>query len=93
MSGSLEEIVNIGPALAHDLRGVGIEDAETLRDVGPTTAWVRLNAAGSCNCLHSLLALVGAVRGVRWMEIAPDERDAVARAARAELDGAPTPSA
>ena len=85
MSGRLEDTVNIGPALAHDLRAIGIEDLTALRDVGAARAWIELNCAGSRDCLHSLLALEGAVRGVRWMEIPPADRDAVARAARDAL--------
>ncbi|HMJ32490.1 MAG TPA: TfoX/Sxy family DNA transformation protein [Baekduia sp.] len=85
MPGRLEDTVNIGPALAHDLRGIGIEDVEALRSAGALDAWVRLNGAGTRDCLCSLLALEGAVRGVNWMEISPADRDAVAEAARAAL--------
>jgi len=85
MAGRLEDVVNIGPALAHDLRAVGIDDAETLRTVGAQEAWRRLRAAGSRDCLSSMLALEGAVRGVHWMAIAPGERDACADALVAAL--------
>jgi DNA transformation protein len=88
MSGRLEDTVNIGPALAHDLRAIGIDDVAALREVGAAEAWIQLNCAGTRDCLHSLLALEGALRGVRWMEISPEDRDAVARAARAALRGA-----
>jgi DNA transformation protein len=93
MSGRLEDTVNLGPALAHDLRAVGIGDVESLRSLGACGAWVRLNGAGRHACLSSLLALEGAVRGVRWMDISPADRDAVAEAARAALaGGSPTPA-
>jgi DNA transformation protein len=85
MSGPLEGVVNIGPALAHDLRAIGIEDLEALRTAGAPSAWVRLNGAGSRDCLHSLLALEGAVRGVPWMQLSPADRDALAAAAREAL--------
>lgn len=88
MSDRLEDVVNIGPALAHDLRAVGVPDVEALRAVGAQEAWLRMNAAGSQDCLCSLLALEGAVRGVRWMQLSPDDRDAVADAARAALTAA-----
>jgi DNA transformation protein and related proteins len=94
MSGRLEDTVNIGPALAHDLRAVGIADLEALRAAGAQAAWVRLHGAGRHDCLSSLLALEGAVRGVRWMDLSPADRDTVADAARAALvDGAPVASA
>jgi DNA transformation protein len=88
MSGRLEDTVNLGPTLAHDLRGVGIADLEALRDVGAPEAWARLNVAGRRDCLCSLLALEGAVRGVGWMQLSPEDRDAVASAAREALAAA-----
>jgi DNA transformation protein len=93
MSGRLEDAVNIGPALAHDLRAVGIGDLEALRAAGAQAAWVRLHGAGRHDCLSSLLALEGAVRGVSWMELSPADRDAVAGAARAALAGGAAPVA
>jgi DNA transformation protein len=94
MADRLEDVVNIGPALAHDLRAVGVDDVDALRAVGSQEAWRRLYAAGSRDCLSSLLALEGAIRGVRWMNIAPEDRDACAEAMLAELSGdrPPTPS-
>jgi DNA transformation protein len=93
MAERLEDVVNIGPALAHDLRAVGVADVEQLRDVGAQEAWLRMYAAGCHDCLSSLLALEGAVRGVRWMQISPDDRDAVASAARAALLSTQQPTA
>jgi DNA transformation protein len=88
MQERLEDVVNIGPALAHDLRAIGVADLESLRAVGAQEAWVRMHAAGCQDCLSSLLALEGAVRGVQWMQISSDDRDAVVTAARAKLDAA-----
>ncbi|HEY6761737.1 MAG TPA: TfoX/Sxy family DNA transformation protein [Baekduia sp.] len=88
MADRLEDVVNIGPALAHDLRAIGVADGDALRQVGAQEAWLRLYEAGSRDCLSSLLALEGAVRGVGWMQIAPDERDACCEAMRAALESA-----
>lgn len=87
MAGRLEDVVNIGPALAHDLRAIGVTSEDDLRAVGAQAAWLRLYEAGSRDCLSSFLALEGAVRGVRWMQIAPDERDACCAAMRAATAG------
>ncbi|MCW2983828.1 MAG: Regulator of competence-specific s, partial [Conexibacter sp.] len=89
MAERLEDVVNIGPALAHDLRAVGVADLATLRAVGAQEAWVRMHAAGCQDCLSSLLALEGAVRGVGWMQISAGDRDAVVTSARAKLEGQP----
>lgn len=92
MQERLEDAVNIGPALAHDLRAVGIADLDALRSLGADEAWVRMHAAGCHDCLSSLLALEGAVRGVQWIQISPGDRDAVVTAARAKLAAAAAPT-
>lgn len=89
MSGRLEDAVNIGPALAHDLRAVGVGDLEALRALGAEQAWVRMHAAGCHDCFSSLLALEGAIRGVSWTQISSGDRDAVVAAARDALASAP----
>jgi DNA transformation protein len=93
MADRLEDVVNIGPALAHDLRAIGVEDVEALREVGAREAWLRLYEAGSRDCLSSYLALEGAVRGVGWMQIAADDRDACCAAMRAMLAAGERPAA
>jgi len=73
----LEALPNIGPRLAGELRLVGITDSEDLTTVGADGAWTRLRAAGLRDCAQSLLALHGAVRGVRWHQLPPREREAL----------------
>jgi len=89
MADRLEDVVNIGPALAHDLRAIGIEDLDALREAGAEEAWRRLYAAGSRDCLSSLLALEGAIRGVRWMQLPAGDRDACCEALRAATAAGP----
>jgi TfoX-like protein len=62
----LQALPNIGPALAADLRAVGIPDAEALRDVGADEAGRRLAKAGLRDGTHATRALAGALTGVRW---------------------------
>lgn len=63
---ALEHLVNIGPALAADLRAVGIPDECALREVGAQAAAERLAAAGLRDCVHARRALEGALVGIRW---------------------------
>jgi DNA transformation protein len=65
----LEDTINIGDALAAELRQVGIEDREALCAAGAAEAWDRLYEAGLRDCVSSRLALEGAVRGVRWSQL------------------------
>lgn len=62
----LQTLPNIGPKLAADLRAVGIDDAEALRQVGADEAAQRLEEAGLRDCTHAKRALHGAIAGVRW---------------------------
>ena len=71
----LEGLPNIGPALARDLVAAGVRSPAQLRAIGAKTAWARVRDVNpERDCASSLLALEGAVRGVRWMSIQPAER-------------------
>ncbi len=65
---ALETLVNIGPQLAADLRFVGIDSAESLRDVGAQDAAQRLEDAGLRDCTHARRALQGALDDTRWTQ-------------------------
>lgn len=72
---TLEDAPNIGSVLAAELRAAGIETVDQLRAVGGIEAWERIRLINpERDCASSLLALVGAVQGRRWMSIEPDER-------------------
>jgi DNA transformation protein and related proteins len=71
---ALEDAVNIGPRLAADLRSVGIASMDALREAGSIEACRRLEARGLHDCLSALMALEGAIVGVRWMTLQPEHR-------------------
>jgi len=73
MSKPIESLPNIGPELAAQLQKIGISTAEDLLRIGAVAAWQRLVRAGLRDCMNSLLALEGAIEGVRWQEV-PVER-------------------
>lgn len=70
----LESVVNIGPKLAAGLRAVGITDLEQLRAEGAVSSWERLRRTDEFDCVHSLLALEGAIQGIRWHHLPPELR-------------------
>ncbi|WP_125132193.1 TfoX/Sxy family DNA transformation protein [Microbacterium sp. 10M-3C3] len=80
---ALEDAENIGPALAADLRGVGIGDLEGLRRLGALDAARRLEAAGRRDCAHTYLALEGALAGIRWTQMPAERRAHLAERWRA----------
>lgn len=71
----LAQLPNVGPTLARELRAAGIENVAHLRELGAAAAWERVRDVNpERDCANSLLALEGALRGVRWMSLNPDER-------------------
>lgn len=65
---------NIGPKLAAGLREVGIGSIDELREIGAADAWDRLRGAGLYDCVNSMLALEGAIEGVRWHHLPAERR-------------------
>jgi len=64
--GELTNFSNIGEKLEHQLNDVGIITFEELKQSGSREAWLRILARDPSACLMRLLALEGAIQGVRW---------------------------
>lgn len=60
----LSDLPNIGAKLEAQLQSVGITHPGELRKVGAREAWLRILAVDSSACIHRLMALEGAIRGV-----------------------------
>ena len=74
----LTDLPNIGPVLAENLKKIGVETPEALREMGAEEAWlrIRLNVDGGA-CLHQLQALAGAAAGVPKKELPPERKAAL----------------
>ena len=71
----LIDLPNIGPVLAEELKKVGIDTPEALREVGAEGAWLRIRLqTDSGACLHKLQALAGAEAGVRKSQLTPERK-------------------
>lgn len=68
MSG-LTEMANIGIKLAELLSAVGIMSPKELLAVGSREAWLRIKKIDPSARIMLLLALEGAVRGIRWHDL------------------------
>jgi DNA transformation protein len=76
--------VNVGPVLAGELRAAGVETLERLRELGYLEAWRRLRTVNpERDCVHSCLALAGAIEGQRWRTLPRERRERIAAEARA----------
>lgn len=63
--GELSELPNIGKVLEEQLNAVGISNREELKNVGAEKAWLKIQAIDSSACIHRLLALEGAIEGIK----------------------------
>ncbi|WP_164860592.1 TfoX/Sxy family DNA transformation protein [Rhodococcus sp. X156] len=75
----LEEAENISPALANDLRWVGVPDLESLREAGAVEVCARLEAEGLIDCTYALVALEGAIQGVPHEQLGEDVAERLSR--------------
>lgn len=77
-----ERAVNIGPVLSERLRSVGIDTLEQLKQLGSLHAWSMIaDQTPGEECVHTLLALEGAIRATRWTAIGQSERNRLLDAA------------
>ena len=70
----LENLPNIGVALADLLREAGINTPEDLYETGAIQAFIRIKAVDPEACLSKLCALEGAVEGIRWHNLSSEKK-------------------
>ncbi|MCL2803611.1 MAG: TfoX/Sxy family protein [Micrococcales bacterium] len=71
----LTKLPEIGAVTARQLKAVGIEDAETLREVGARQAFGRIRSQLDPGaCLALLRGLEAATRGIRAVELPPQDK-------------------
>lgn len=73
--GELANLPNIGKVVEEQLNSVGITTTEQLVDTGAEKAWLKIQSIDESACIHRLLALEGAIRGIKKTDI-PAERKA-----------------
>lgn len=73
--GELAKLPNIGKEVERQLNEAGIETFEGLKKLGAERAWLEIQKNDASACIHRLLALEGAIRGVK-KALLPDERKA-----------------
>lgn len=70
--GELAELPNIGKTLEEQLVKVGIETTKQLLEAGSKEAWLRIRGIDDSACVNRLLALEGAIQGIRWHSLPED---------------------
>lgn len=70
--GELSKLPNIGKTVEEQLAQVGISTADELREIGAKAAWLKIQEIDESACIHRLMALEGAIQGVKKTML-PDE--------------------
>ncbi|MGN0577458.1 MAG: TfoX/Sxy family protein [Ruminiclostridium sp.] len=70
--GELSKLPNIGKTVEEQLLQVGITTAVELKSAGAKAAWLKIQEIDETACIHRLLALEGAIRGVK-KSLLPEE--------------------
>ena len=63
--GELAKLPNIGKTVEEQLLQVGISSADELKAVEAKEAWLKIQAIDESACIHRLMALEGAIQGVK----------------------------
>ena len=63
--GELSKLPNIGKSVEEQLNQVGITSLEELKAVGAKNAWLKIQEIDESACIHRLMALEGAIEGVK----------------------------
>ena len=70
--GELSKLPNIWETVEEQLAQVGINTADELREIGAKAAWLKIQEIDESACIHRLMALEGAIQGVKKTML-PDE--------------------
>lgn len=65
----LSKLPNIGKVVESQLNEVGINTYEDLKKYGAEKSWLKIQAIDESACIHRLMALEGAILGVKKSEI------------------------
>lgn len=63
--GELSKLPNIGKTVEEQLIQVGINSADELKKTGAKAAWLKIQEIDESACIHRLMALERAIRGVK----------------------------
>ena len=65
MMGELSKLPNIGKTVEEQLNQVGINSVDELKSTGAKEAWLKIQEIDESACIHRLMALEGAIEGVK----------------------------
>ncbi|MDX5584502.1 MAG: TfoX/Sxy family DNA transformation protein [Aureibaculum sp.] len=72
---TIEELPNIGKALAEKLKNIGVTNELELVELGSENVIIKIaTLENNGACLNMLYALEGAIQGIRWHGLAVDRK-------------------
>ena len=72
--GELSKLPNIGKVVEEQLTQVGIFTEEELKSVGAKQAWLKIQQIDESACIHRLMALEGAILGVKKTQLSDEKK-------------------
>lgn len=72
--GELSKLPNIGKIVEKQLNDAGIFTYDDLKSSGAEKAWLKIQENDRSACIHRLLALEGAIRGINKKDILPERK-------------------
>lgn len=73
--GELSKLPNIGKTVEEQLVQVGIDNADELKRIGAKAAWLKIQEIDESACINRLMALEGAIRGVKKTMLSDDVKE------------------
>lgn len=72
--GELSALPNISKVIEEKLNAVGISSMEQLRQQGSKEAFTKIWLKDHTACINMLMAIEGAIEGVRWHHISEEKK-------------------
>lgn len=73
--GELSKLPNIGKIVEEQLNQVGIFTEAELKQCGAKQAWLKIQEIDESACIHRLMALEGAIKGVKKNLLSDEEKE------------------
>ena len=73
--GELSKLPNIGKVVESKLNKVGIYTYEDLKNYGAEKAWLKIQSIDESACIHRLMALEGAILGVKKSDLSKSRKE------------------
>ena len=72
--GELQKRPNIGKEIERQLNSIGIVTYADLVRCGSRAAWQKIKVIDASACINRLMALEGAIQGIRWHDLSDSDK-------------------